>query len=111
MISPVSPDLSFLFCFLCVTVHHSRLENDTTYISRFGFLVLFYITVHHIACAIVLLISEILFKVPFIFEIRVFLNRMSFLYKKEFPGGLEVKDLILSLLWLRFDPWPGNFCM
>ena len=28
-----------------------------------------------------------------------------------------VKDLVLSLLWLRsllwcrFDPWPGNFCM
>ena len=31
----------------------------------------------------------------------------------EFPGGLAVKDLALSLLWLRlllwyrFDPWPG----
>ena len=25
---------------------------------------------------------------------------------KEFPGGLVVKDLGLSLLWLRFDPWP-----
>ena len=29
----------------------------------------------------------------------------------------QVKDLVLSLLWLwlllwcRFDPWPGNFCM
>ena len=22
-----------------------------------------------------------------------------------------VKDSALSLLWLRFDPWPGNFCM
>ena len=20
-----------------------------------------------------------------------------------------VKDPVLSLLWLRFDPWPGNF--
>ena len=29
----------------------------------------------------------------------------------EFPGGPVVKDLVLSLLWLRFDPWPGNFCM
>ena len=29
----------------------------------------------------------------------------------EFPGGLTVKDLVLSLLWLRFDLWPGNFCM
>ena len=35
----------------------------------------------------------------------------------EFPGGLEVKDLALSLLWLRlllwhrFDPWPRNFRM
>ena len=22
-----------------------------------------------------------------------------------------LKDLILSLLWLAFDPWPGKFCM
>ena len=29
----------------------------------------------------------------------------------EFPGGLAIKDLVLSLLWLRFDPWPGNFHM
>ena len=28
-----------------------------------------------------------------------------------FPGGLVVKDLALSLLWLRLDPWPRNFCM
>ena len=27
----------------------------------------------------------------------------------EFPGGLAVKDPVLSLLWQRFDPWPGNF--
>ena len=32
-------------------------------------------------------------------------------YQQEFPGGLEVKDLELSLLWLRFDLWPGNFHM
>ena len=25
------------------------------------------------------------------------------------PGGLLVKDLTLSLLWHRFDPWPGTF--
>lgn len=30
---------------------------------------------------------------------------------KEFPGGLAIKDLALSLLWLRCDPWFGNFCM
>ena len=35
----------------------------------------------------------------------------------EFPGGPAVKDLALSLqwirllLWLRFDPWPGKFCI
>ena len=29
----------------------------------------------------------------------------------EFPGGLLVKDPALYLLWYRFDPWPGNFCM
>ena len=28
---------------------------------------------------------------------------------QEFPGGLLVKDSTLSLLWLGFDPWPGNF--
>lgn len=26
----------------------------------------------------------------------------------EFPGGLVVKDSVLSRLWLEFDPWPGN---
>ena len=36
---------------------------------------------------------------------------------EEFPGGLVVKDLALSLLWLGsllwlvFQPWPKNFCM
>ena len=30
---------------------------------------------------------------------------------QEFPGGLMVKDLVLSLLGRRFHPWPGNFCM
>ena len=29
----------------------------------------------------------------------------------EFPGGLPVEDLALSLLWLRFGPWPRNFHM
>ena len=24
----------------------------------------------------------------------------------EFPGGLVVKDMVLSLLWLGFDFWP-----
>ena len=31
--------------------------------------------------------------------------------KWEFPGGLVVKGLVLSLLWPRFNPWPRNFCM
>ena len=30
---------------------------------------------------------------------------------REFPGGLEVKDPTLSLLWRGFGPWPKNFCM
>ena len=30
---------------------------------------------------------------------------------QEFPGGLAVKDLALSLLWVKFKPWPENFCM
>ena len=29
----------------------------------------------------------------------------------EFPGGLVIKDLALSLLWCGFSPWPGNFRM
>ena len=29
----------------------------------------------------------------------------------EFPDGLAVKDPALSLLCLRFDPWPRNLCM
>ena len=24
----------------------------------------------------------------------------------EFPGGLMVKDTVLSVLWHRFEPWP-----
>ena len=31
--------------------------------------------------------------------------------KKEFPGGLAVKNLALSLLWCGSDLWPENFCM
>ena len=27
----------------------------------------------------------------------------------EFLGGLAAKDLVLSLLWYRFNLWPGNF--
>ena len=33
------------------------------------------------------------------------------LFHRAFPCGLAIKDLALSLLWLGFDPWPGNFCM
>ena len=29
--------------------------------------------------------------------------------QEEFPGGLAVKDSMLSLLWLGFNPWPRNF--
>ena len=30
--------------------------------------------------------------------------------KLSFPGAQQVKDLVLSLLWLESDPWPGNLC-
>lgn len=30
---------------------------------------------------------------------------------QEFPGSLAVKDLVVFLQWLGFDPWLGNFCM
>lgn len=29
----------------------------------------------------------------------------------EFPSGPAVKDQALSLMWLRFDPRPRNFCL
>lgn len=32
----------------------------------------------------------------------------KFLNILEFPGGVAVKDLALSLLWFRFDPWTGT---
>ena len=28
--------------------------------------------------------------------------------EQKFPGGLAVKDPAFSLLWFRFDPWPGS---
>ena len=28
---------------------------------------------------------------------------------QDFPEGSVVKDAALSLLWRRFDLWPGNF--
>ena len=31
--------------------------------------------------------------------------------KPEFPGDLAIKDLVSSLLWLRFDLRPRNFHM
>ena len=33
------------------------------------------------------------------------------MWRKEFLGGLSVKNSALSLLWHDFNPWPGNFCM
>ena len=39
-------------------------------------------------------------------------------WERSFPVAQQVKDLALSLLWLRsllwccgFNPWPGNFCI
>ena len=29
----------------------------------------------------------------------------------EFLRGLVVENLVLSLLWLKFNPWPRNVCM
>ena len=29
----------------------------------------------------------------------------------EFSGGRAFKDLVLSLLWLWFNPWPRKFHM
>jgi len=27
---------------------------------------------------------------------------------REFPGGLVAKNMVLSLLWHGFNPWPRN---
>ena len=37
-------------------------------------------------------------------ETGIFIMDLEIL--REFPGGLVDKDLVLSLPWLRFDPWP-----
>ena len=29
---------------------------------------------------------------------------------QEFPGGREVEDSVLSLLWLKINPWLSNLC-
>lgn len=31
--------------------------------------------------------------------------------EEESPGGLVVKNLVVVLLWGRFDPSPRNFCV
>ena len=31
--------------------------------------------------------------------------------QQKFTCGLVIKDLARSLLWLRFSPWPRNFCV
>ena len=36
-------------------------------------------------------------------------NLLKTVWLGEFPGGESVKHLTLSLQWLRFNPWPGNF--
>lgn len=38
-------------------------------------------------------------------------THLTFLVQREFPDGLVVKDLALSWLWPRCDPWPGNIHM
>ena len=39
------------------------------------------------------------------------LNSLLKTDKLGFPGGLVVKDSVLSLLWLEFSPWARNLCM
>ena len=49
-----------------------------------------------------------------IYRLKYYLQKTN---KKEFPGSLAVKvripvkNLALSLLWLKFDPWPRSFCI
>ena len=43
---------------------------------------------------------------PIVLSLFLFLKRFS----GSSPVAQQVKDLVLSLLWCRFDPWPRNFC-
>ena len=64
-------------------------------------------------------VHDILYSFQFYFSLDLNLEQLhslscniSFFFlltgNLEFPGGLVVKDLALSLLWLSFNPWPGN---
>ena len=44
-------------------------------------------------------------------DLRVYLTGDKAPGVLEFSGGLAVEDPTLPLLWLQFDPWPGNFYM
>jgi len=42
-------------------------------------------------------------------SINLFLIKYIFIksmHNLQFPGGPVIKDQMLSLLWLEFDPWP-----
>lgn len=41
-------------------------------------------------------------------EIRKQARNVKIKIPLEFPGSLEVEDLVVSWLWLGFDPWSGN---
>ena len=49
-------------------------------------------------------------------QLRPFFFFFFVIYFEEFPGAQQVKDLTLSLLWLKsllwckFNPWQGDFC-
>ena len=48
--------------------------------------------------------TELIFVFAPLFYVYIFC--ILIYHFEEFPGGLAVKDLALSLLWLRFIPWP-----
>lgn len=43
-----------------------------------------------------------------IIRIKMFVSTFKSL-AKELPGGPAVMDIIMSLLWLEFNPWSKNF--
>ena len=49
-----------------------------------------------------------IFQISSTYGFPFFANSLSKMARTEFPGSLAVKDLVLSLLWLELDPWPGN---
>ena len=112
----------------CYTIFHQEMRNSSTLKINPSLLLLFYVLhmqslphktksenppdniveVLRLLCSYIIWLT-ILYNYKIYIIIYIFLLYTVLLL--DFPCGLAVKDSALSLLWLGFDPWPGNFCM